>query len=170
MGLHITFTKVHEALEKSGIDHALIGGMALATLGIHRATQDVDLLIDGEQRTSAVQCLERAGFKLIFETKEVLHFEGLGRVDLLLANRPLSRQMLQEAKKYPQHKMRCVSPEGIIGLKIQSYTNDRKRELQDKADIKKLIEIYPDLNWKKVQLYAELFGEWETIKALKNRE
>lgn len=167
MSLRLTLEKAHQALENAEIPHALIGGMGLATLGIHRATQDVDMIIDGDLKERAKATLAQAQFHLKLETPEVLHFEGVGRLDLLLANRPLSREMIRDAKAYPQHKIKCVSPEGIIGLKIQAYTNDKKRELQDKADIQSLIEIYPELDWEKIKSYAELFGEWKTIEALR---
>ncbi len=166
MSLRVTLTKAHEALDGAKITHALIGGMGLATLGIHRATEDVDLMIPGTQKELAKTALTSVGFIPKQDSQEVIHFEGIGRLDLLLANRPLSLEMLAQAKVYPQHGLRCVSPEGIIGLKIQAYTNDRRRELQDKADIKSLIEKFPALDWSMVRQYADLFGEWETLKQL----
>jgi len=166
MGLRATLTLAHDALSKAGVEHALIGGIGLATLGIHRATEDVDMLVFGDDRTRAEEALSSTGFVLRFSTAEVLHFEGKGRLDLLLANRPLSREMLVRALVFAPHGIKCVSPEGMIGLKIQAYTNDRKRELQDKADIQSLMEKFPGLDRNQVRAYAELFGEWETIRSL----
>jgi len=62
--------------------------------------------------------------------------------------------------------IKCVKPEDIIGLKIQAYTNDRSRELQDKADIKALFELHSNMDINKVKEYAEMFGEWNSIKPL----
>jgi len=86
MGLRETLDTVHRTLDAAGIDHALIGGLGLAALGVHRATFDVDLLISGEQKMEIKTALEKAGWKVAMETTEVLHFEGMGRVDVLLAD------------------------------------------------------------------------------------
>ena len=71
MKLSQTISLSHNALLKAGIDHALIGGIALATLGLNRATQDLDLLIDGKDKEKAILTLKEVGFKLEKESKEV---------------------------------------------------------------------------------------------------
>lgn len=53
----------------------------------------------------------------------------------------------------------------IIGLKIQAYKNDASRELQDKADIQKLL-AWPKINLVEVKKYADLFCEWPVIEKL----
>lgn len=168
MSLRETINLAHSTLLEANIDHALIGGIALATLGLNRATADVDLLIDGENKELAIKVLEKKGFKLTLSTNEVLHFEGFGFLDILLANRPVSKKMLSEAfvLKGSKINIKCLSPEDIIGLKIQAYVNDRKRELQDKADIKALFDLNKDININKVKIYAEMFKEWDAIKEL----
>jgi hypothetical protein len=169
MGLKDTLNQAHQALHKAGIDHALIGGLGLAMLGIHRATFDVDFLIDGENKADTINVMNEAGWKLVMETENVLHFDGKGRVDFLLANRPLSKQMLKEAEQ-TNFGIKNVKAEGMIGLKIQAYTNDQDRELQDKADIKSIIEKTADLDWNQVKTYADLFGEWAFIESLRKKK
>jgi len=168
MGLRETLNNVHDCLHNADIEHALIGGLGLASLGIHRATFDIDLLIDGRKKDLVKQAMEQSGWKLEMETSEVLHFSGKGKVDFLLANRPLSLDLLATAHEAGLG-IRCVSPEGMIGLKIQAYKNDPNRELQDKADIHSILAKYPKLNWKKVKQYADLFDEWSTIEILRKR-
>lgn len=157
----------HEALTNAGVDHALIGGMALGGLGVHRATADVDLLIEGEKRNIAKQFLLSAGFVLVQETEEVLHFKGVGFLDLLLARREATRNMLRNAVLLPPLGIKCVSAEDIIGLKIQAYRNDPRRELQDKADIAAVIRQNPGLDWNKVRMYADLFDEWPAMEKMR---
>ena len=82
-----TLREVHNILTDANIDHALIGGLALGNLGIHRATMDVDLLVDGEAREQIIQVLELHGYQLHLMTDEVIHFIGDIGLDLLLANR-----------------------------------------------------------------------------------
>lgn len=167
MTLRDFLIKVHNTLDQASIDHALIGGLALSTLGINRATFDVDLLVSGEQKELLCRTLKVIGLELYFQTKEVLHFKGIGRLDILLANRPLSKEMLNRAQVFPQHGLKCVKAEDLIGLKIQAYVNDKKRAFQDKADIQNLIEKHQSIDWNKIKQYAEIFGEWNTLQEIR---
>jgi predicted nucleotidyltransferase len=63
--------------------------------------------------------------------------------------------------------IKCVKAEDLIGLKIQAYVNDPKRELQDKADIAALIDRSRDLDWERIKEYADLFSEWPTLERLR---
>jgi len=167
--LSVLLQDVHLALTKSQIDHALIGGIALATLGVNRATADIDFLIDESDRQKVIDCLQKEKFHLRSDTDEVLHFSGSGYIDILLARRSLSKKMLKNAKEFSKFNVKCVSPEGIIGLKIQAYKNNPKREHQDKADIQSLIEIKNNLNWEEIKQYADLFGAWDEILDIKKK-
>src|SRR6185312_2744296 len=151
------------------VDFALIGGFALAAHGVVRATQDIDLLIDGRKKEDAKRSLLKAGFRLAFENAEVMHFSGAGQVDTLLANRQPTLDMLKRAKSINDFPVPVVSAEDIIGLKIQAYKNDPKREFQDKADIQSLLGTVADLDFKLVKKYADLFGEWDFISELRKK-
>lgn len=150
-------------LKSAQISHALTGGFALALYGINRATADIDLLADGKRKNDIIAILENAGFKLFHETPEVLQFEGVGSLDIILANRPISQKMLEMAKEADQVGVRVLCPEDIIGLKIQAYKNDNLRRLQDQADIQAIILKNKTLDWKRIKQYADLFGEWKTL-------
>lgn len=127
----------------------MIGGLGLAILGIHRATFDVDFIIDGENGADATRVMVAAGWKLVMETENVLHFDGKGRVDFLLANKPLSKQMLREAEQ-SKFGIKNVKAEGILGLKIQAYKNDGDRESQDKAGFEDYLDYLEE--------YWNMFG------------
>ena len=114
-----------QALAKAGIDHALIGGLALGGLGVHRATMDVDFLIDGARAGDAQAALQRVGLNLQANTGEVMHFGGIGSVDLLLANRPLSHEMLQRAGIIPALGIKCVTVDDIFTI----YRADSERSM-----------------------------------------
>lgn len=45
--LRKTLETARDLLQNEGVDFALIGGFALGAHGIHRATKDIDLLVDG---------------------------------------------------------------------------------------------------------------------------
>lgn len=163
--LRQTITTINTLLTEYSVDFALIGGFALGHYGIHRATKDVDILIDGDNKEKVKELFKDNKFKLAFESNEVMQFSGAGLVDILLANRPLSLQMLNSAKTSEMMGIKIVSAEGIIGLKIQAYCNDSSRKLHDLSDIQKLLKV-STLNIEQVKTYADLFNEWSTIQGL----
>jgi hypothetical protein len=156
----------HAALEAAGVDHALIGAFALAACGVIRATNDIDFMIEGSKAAKASAALASAGFQVFHESPEVLQMQGAGPIDLLLARRPLSIAMLARAKPLFRG-IKCVAAEDLIALKIQAYKNDPRRETKDKADIQRLIEASPALDWAQIKRYADLFGEWAAVEALR---
>jgi hypothetical protein len=166
INLRKTLNDAHLVLTQAGVSHALIGGFALAAYGQHRATADIDLLADGSKKEIIKSELLKKGFELNHESAEVLQFCGIGFLDILLANRPLSQEMLKRAELNHELKIFILKPEDIIGLKIQAYKNDSSRELQDKADIQKLLAL-PNLEIQTVKKYAELFDEWSVIEKLR---
>lgn len=164
--LRRTLSTATSVLSAQRIEHALIGGFALAVYGFHRATSDIDFLADGTKRDLIKSELLKHGFVLAHESAEVLQFAGPGQLDILLANRPLSQAMLKNAVQNSSLGLYVLKAEDIIGLKIQAYKNDSTRELQDKADIQKLL-LLPGLDFNLVKKYADLFQEWNTIEKLK---
>ena len=156
-------------LDKAGIDHAIIGGLALAAHGVQRFTNDIDFILEGEQRLVAKSSLLAHGFRLHFESHEVMQFTGDVDVDIILANRPMSQSMLKEAKALEPFTIKTVGVEALIGLKIQAYSNDKKREYKDKADIAALIEKAESIDWNQIKVYADLFDQWDEILSIKEK-
>lgn len=166
INLRQTLSEAHNLLETQKVAHALIGGFALAVYGYHRATADIYLLADGTKKEVIKTAFLAQGYSLKHESSEVLQFSGSGFVDILLANRPLSQQMLVRAKENQPLGVYVVTAEDLIGLKIQAYMNDSSRALQDKADIQKLLAL-ANLDFELIKKYADLFGEWSTIDELR---
>ena len=166
MGLKDTLTAAVDALKKESIPHALIGGFALAAYGVARATQDIDLLVDGSDHQKVKQVMLNAGFKLVHESAEVLQLSGIGQLDILYANRDLSLKMLANSKRFNQFPLPIVAIEDLIGLKIQAYVNDPKREYQDKADILALLQNNTEVNYDIIKKYADIFKQWPAIEEL----
>lgn len=52
------------ALDDAGIPHALMGGLASATIGRARHTRDIDLFVRPEEADEALAALGRAGFRI----------------------------------------------------------------------------------------------------------
>ncbi len=97
----------------------------------------------------AKKLLINNGFTLEYESKEVLQFAGIGYVDLLLARRPISKNILKNANAGGPEDIRFVRAEDLIGLKIQAYKNDPSREFQDKVNF--------DLFFKFLEEYFSVF-------------
>ena len=167
INLRKTLFDVHSILDQEGIAHALIGGFALAVYGNFRATVDIDFLADGSKKEIIKKVLTAKSFILKFESDEVLQFSGIGFVDIILANRPFSQEMLKQAIQNKELGVHVLRAEDIIGLKIQAYKNEPTRSLQDKADIQKLLQL-PSLDMTLVKKYADLFQEWNEIKKIGN--
>ena len=165
INLKQTLTDSQAVLETAGISHGLIGCLALAIYGQHRATLDVDFLADGTKKDLIKSSFLSNGWQLKSESPEVLRFSGVGAVNVLLANRPLSQQMLRYVTKNPELGVMVARPEDIIGLKIQAYTNDDSRVIQEKADIQKLLQR-PNLDATLLKQYAELFNQWPEIERM----
>ena len=165
INLRKTLNDAHAILKKAEVSHALIGGFALAIYGNHRTTSDIDFLADGTKKETIKTELIKNGFILKHESAEVLQFSGAGFLDIVLAHRPLSQDMLKRAQHNNDLNIYVVKPEDIIGLKIQAYKNDSSRELQDKADIQKLL-TRSDIDMVIVKKYADLFQEWPVIEKL----
>lgn len=169
MDIKNTLSKASAALLKDNIAFALIGGFALAAHGVVRATEDIDLLVDGNMKELVKKNLQKSGFKIRHESPEVLHLSGPGQLNILFANRKPTQDMLRRAEKIGEFPVLVVTVEDIIGLKIQAYKNDPKREFQDKADIQSLLEKKKNLNFELIKKYADLFDEWNFIQGLRDK-
>ncbi|MEI8027647.1 MAG: hypothetical protein WCI18_14970 [Pseudomonadota bacterium] len=167
MNLVESLIVIDKILTDLGVNHALIGGFALAAHGVHRATNDIDFLVNEADRDILIANLPRFHWSLAAATEEVLHFVGDYAIDFILARRPLSQEMLREATQIPKLGVKAVSAEGLIGLKIQAYCNNPKRKLQDKADILALMRTNPSVDLNRVKQYADLFDQWEEILLLR---
>jgi hypothetical protein len=169
MSLKATLEIAKNIFRSEKIPFALIGGFALGAYGIAKATADVDFMADGSRHEDIVKKFKEKGFSLSFDSTEILQFCGPGHVDVLLANRPLSKAMIQNAKIDKELQVPVADAEDIIALKIQAYTNEYSRELRDKADIVDIIRIKKDLDWQRVKNYAKLFQKEEELEDLKRR-
>lgn len=129
------------ALNRLGVRFALIGGLALTPHKVIRATQDIDMLTDAISADDIDQELLRLGYRCIHRSAEAGNYlRGDERVDFLYAHRPAARHLLAGAAEFttPFGVLRVVSPEGLIGFKLQALVNDPRRT-QHLADIRALI-------------------------------
>ena len=163
------FDTVHEALDKRGIAHALIGGLALGTAGVPRATDDVDLLVDGARENEVHRAMLGLGFVALYRTENVSNYAlATRRVDFVHARRPYAQAMLAEARRIESggRVFRAALPEDLIGLKVQATSNDPRRT-QDIEDIRAILAANPDLDMARVRRHFELFDRVPELDALR---
>jgi predicted nucleotidyltransferase len=139
---------------------ALIGGLALASHKVVRATQDVDLLVEAEKAGEIDAELIRLGYRCLHRSADAGNYaRGDERLDLLYASRPIARRLLAAAgeAKTALGEFRVVSAEGLIGFKLQGMVNDARRT-QDLEDIRALLRANrTTLDMNEVREYFRLF-------------
>jgi hypothetical protein len=133
--------EVGAALNAIRARFALIGGLALASHNVVRATQDVDLLVEAEKADQVDAELSRLGYRCLHRSADAANYaRGDERVDVLYAARPIARRLLAAAaeSKTALGDLRVVSAEELIGFKLQGLANDPRRT-QDLEDIRALL-------------------------------
>ncbi len=162
-----TFETIAHSFEKENLKYALIGGLALESAGVPRATADIDLLVLSKDMETVRSIMMSNGYQPVFESEEVATFIGstdaLGRVDFLLAHRKYTLAMIERAEKKPvlegKAEISVVQPEDLIGLKIQAMANNPERVNREMADIRMVLQKNADmLDFSRIEEYFELFG------------
>lgn len=151
-------------LVETGIQYALIGGLATGYRSRPRYTRDIDLILDVPQIAlpAVLEALHARGFE--FESRQVIEDftrhsmavlwrDGV-RVDWLKPMLPVYRHVLDQARLEPGPTVaiRVATAEGLILLKLIAF------RLQDQTDIESLIAANRealDVEWIK--------REWHTI-------
>ena len=161
-----TFT---QELLKNNIEFGIIGGLAVFAYGGERTTFDIDFLIDEKHKQSIKNISSSMGLKVVNENLEVLQLSGIVQIDIIFARREKTRNMLKNLKIVNSFPYPVVSPEDLIGLKIQAFVGDRSREFTDKGDILTIFKNNPNLDLDKIKEYADIFKVWNEILDLKSR-
>lgn len=161
--------EITDVLNRIGARYALIGGLALASHNVIRATQDVDLLADLEKGDEIEAEFGRLGYHQLYRSTNVANYtRGDERVDLLYASRPIARRLLAGAKELHTSlgNLRVISTEGLIGFKIQGFVNDARRT-QDLEDIRSLLRANrATLDMAEVREYFRLFDRESLLDEL----
>jgi hypothetical protein len=160
------------------IRYAVIGGFALAVLGVPRQTMDLDFLVHRDDLAKLDARLATLGYKPVFQTENVSQYRHdkdlWGALDFVHAFREVSLAMLQRAKEYPLFgatpSIKVVEAEDVIGLKVQAMCNDATRTAQERADIERLMKHHGKrLDWERISEYYALFGLSEEVTNLRER-
>lgn len=140
--------KISQRLAELGIDHAIVGGMALVAHGYERTTVDVDLLVtpDGLQKLHAA--LDGLGYVPPFTGSKHLRDTETGvRIEFLVTGK-FPGDGVPKPVAFPDPKHVAVIIDGVpfialerlIELKIASGLTNQGR-LKDLADVQELIRV-----------------------------
>lgn len=164
--------QIREALTmfaNSGTQPALIGGLAVAAHQVVRATKDVDFLVAAEAADKIHNALLNLGYRCLYRSEDAANYvRGTEGLDLLYAHRPLARRLLAQAtpRDTPMGRLRVISVEGLIGFKLQGFTNDATRT-RDLDDIRALLKIHrASLDLAELREYFALFNQLELFNEL----
>ena len=132
---------------------------------------DLDLLAEGGRADDVDQLLRARGYECLYRNENVANYAGenaeRGRVDFLFATRDYGRAMLRRARPYPilGRSIAVVDASDLIGLKVQSSSNDSSRMRHDLADIERLLQS-GELDLDRVREYFSLFDREKELDAL----
>ncbi len=165
MDFEQVLTTLLALLEQGQIRYGVVGGFALGILGVPRATQDFDLLVDREDLSRVHSILKRLGYARHALTENVSHYQpdaAWGSINILHAFRKYSVAMLRRVNTVPvlngSRQIKVLQPEDLVGLKVQVMTNDPLRASKERADIESLAAAYGSrLDWDRIQEFYELF-------------
>lgn len=177
MDLRNVLIEIHTALEERGIEHALIGGLALTVHGAPRATIDLDFLADGDRDGDIDELIRSRGYECLHRNEHVGNYVSpdreRGRIDFLFARRTLGRAILARAATHAVlgQQLRVADAADLIGLKVQASSNDPRRLGRDRVDIERLLAS-GDVDLDRVRQYFQLFdreSELDSLLAAKAR-
>ncbi len=171
MDLRNVLIEIHGALREAAIEHALIGGLALAAHGAARATLDLGLLAEAERADDVDRIARERGYECLHRSAHVANFASSdparGRIDFLFARQAHGRAMLARALPHAilGQAIRVVDASDLIGLKVQASSNDPTRRHTDLADIGRLLKT-AEVDLARVREYFRLFDREKELDAL----
>jgi aminoglycoside-2''-adenylyltransferase len=140
--------RVHQVLAQSGIDHAIVGGVAVCLHGYQRNTVDLDLLIRSEDAAAFKAVLEADGFEWQATEKEFLSPSGVPVQCVITGENEGSGQ----ETKFPDpadpkavttvEGLPVLSLARLIQAKIACGLGNMRRTHKDFADVVELVAIH----------------------------
>jgi hypothetical protein len=148
--MSLFFDAIHSALSEAGIKPILVGGWAVNQLGHTRNTMDFDLMILETDVENLNQCLERAGFLLLFRNPDLfakykLPGEEIFELDVLFTDKTTYEKLKSDSSEIKIGKIECLlpSPMSLIAMKLHSIKNNfETRFPKDFPDIVALSDIH----------------------------
>lgn len=141
-----TVKQILQTLNDNNIQHALIGGLAVAQHGIARTTLDVDILILVEDagRVRKLFSEHYVGGVPDFQSIKIAET----KVDFMAANLRFKWQALMEAEETVVEGVstHVVKPRDLVLLKLLAIPDrpDPIKAMRDRTDVAEIIQYNPD--------------------------
>jgi hypothetical protein len=133
-------------MERQGRGWVVIGGVALAGLGMPRTTLDLDIAVDATAQEPLVSWLEGRGFSTLHRSpgysNHLRSEPPLARIDLVYVRGETADRLFAEARQVPGPgglTMPVPRPEHLAAMKALAIRNDPGRVFQDLADVRFLL-------------------------------
>ena len=142
---------------------AVVGGVAMQTYGLARATQDLDLVTEAHAAAALVPWLESEGFETLHASPAFsnhLHSDrALGRIDFIYVDRETADILFGGACRieWGQRAVVVLSPIHMIAMKVHAMKNDPSRTLREMADVQHLLSL-PDVDREAARRYFAKSG------------
>jgi hypothetical protein len=141
-----TVKQILQTLNDNNIQHALIGGLAVAQHGIAHTTLDVDILILVEDAGRVRKLFSEHYLGGVPDFQSIKIAET--KVDFMAANLRFKRQALMDAKETIVEGVpsRVVTPRDLVLLKLLAIPDRPQlgKRSRDEADVVEVIECHPD--------------------------
>jgi hypothetical protein len=159
-------------LERGGHRYAVIGGVALAALGLARTTLDLDLVTEAAAQDDAVRWLEERGYETLHRSagysNHVHRDPRLGRVDLVYVGGDTAERLFAASRELAGPggtRIPVPHPEHLVAMKVLAMKNDPGRRFQELADIRFLLRL-PGVDREAVRQHFLRHGLLEHYDAL----
>ena len=141
------------------LDFAFTGGLAVGVWSAPRQTKDIDvcgsLFLDEVDRLLALRDGVRSGTEAL---PDIVRFRvGEWDVDLFVSKTPYDRECLIRAvtAQIDGTAARVVTAEDLLIHKVIKLRNDRRRMIQDLADVRAIVDARgAELDWEYIRRWA----------------
>ena len=171
------FCQLNQAAAQGDLHFLVIGGHAVIHHGYARATQDVDILIQKEERDRWLETLSAFGYKLFHDGGTFLQLEASSPdawdLDLMLVNAETFRKFLAEAETDAIEGVAVSMPnlKHLLALKFHALRHAKSdRVLKDTDDVVNLVRINGvDVKADWFRQLAGKYGSSELYEAIARR-
>jgi hypothetical protein len=146
----VAFRELFRILEASGIDYALIGGVAVQLWRAEpRTTLDIDVAVRSYESVPRA-ALEASGFRPLARHPHSENWTGPGGTPVQFSDDPAFTSLIESAalRTFEGGRVRIASPLALVKEKLRAASDPARREskrFQDLADAKALAEEHPEV-------------------------
>ena len=160
------FKSLQNLADKNDKKFVIVGGHAVNFHGIFRSTNDIDLMIKGEDVDFWTKNLSTIGYEIFNQTKAFVQFKSKQvthwPIDLILVDDSTFDKVYSSAsfQNIDSNKIPFASILHLIAMKLHALKNDLDNRMEkDKSDLLELLKLYRvDLNSEEFRQLCEKYA------------